>query len=82
MAIALPRFLFMGLSISQTYLINNAVGFIQSANSPSDSVNTGYGLIGAFQAASSLVARLPLFGISQRIVLVAPTRESARGATR
>src|SRR6266571_637444 len=37
---------------------------------------------GTFQAARSRVGRLPLLGISQRIVLVAPTRESASGATR
>src|SRR4029077_1435265 len=34
-----------------------------------------------FQAASSAVARLPRFGINQRIVVVAPTRASANGAT-
>ena len=37
--------------------------------------------IGAFHAASSNVARLLRFGISHRIVVVAPTRASASGAT-
>src|SRR5438477_1289100 len=37
---------------------------------------------GAFQAAKSAVAKLPLLGMNQRIVVVAPMRESVSGATK
>ncbi|KAK8096968.1 P-loop containing nucleoside triphosphate hydrolase protein [Apiospora kogelbergensis] len=42
----IPKFLGVGLMISQTFLIQDAVHYIQS--DPSDGNNDGYGLIGAF----------------------------------
>ncbi|KAK6858071.1 multidrug resistance-associated protein [Apiospora arundinis] len=41
-----PKFLVVGLMVSQTFLIQDAVHFIQS--DPSNGNNDGYGLIGAF----------------------------------
>ena len=45
--IFIPRFLYVGLSISQAYLIQDAVRFVQGSDKPG-SISTGYGLIGAF----------------------------------
>jgi ATP-binding cassette subfamily C (CFTR/MRP) protein 1 len=41
-----PKFCYVALSLSQTYLIQSAVDYVQDADS-TDS-NPGYGLIGAF----------------------------------
>lgn len=45
-SIILPRFLLVALSITQPFLINEAVNYIETSSAKSK--NTGYGLIGAF----------------------------------
>ena len=45
--IFIPRFCYVALSISQAYLIQDAVRYVQETDIPG-SINTGYGLIGAF----------------------------------
>jgi len=47
LTIYIPRFCYVALSISQTYLIQNTVEYVQGSDDPG-SVSTGYGLIGAF----------------------------------
>ncbi|KAI0124180.1 P-loop containing nucleoside triphosphate hydrolase protein [Xylariales sp. AK1849] len=46
LAVSVPKFCFVALSISQTYLIQAAVKYVEEADSPDS--NTGYGLIAAF----------------------------------
>lgn len=46
-SIALPRIGMIGLSISQPFLISNALRFLNMADGPA-TTNLGYGLIGAF----------------------------------
>ena len=45
--IFIPRFCYVALSISQVYLIQAAVGYVQGSDK-SGSISNGYGLIGAF----------------------------------
>lgn len=65
LTIYVPKLCYVGLSISQVYLIQDAIHFVQGT----DSTNTGYGLIGAFAfvyiglAVSFEVSR-HVFGIS------------------
>lgn len=44
LGIYVPKLCYAALSVSQVYLIQNAVTYVQGA----ESVNKGYGLIGAF----------------------------------
>ncbi|KAH8664569.1 ABC transporter [Xylariales sp. PMI_506] len=47
LAIVVPKLCYVGLSVSQTYLIQTTVSWVQEAESPT-SKSRGYGLIGAF----------------------------------
>ncbi|ORY71658.1 multidrug resistance-related protein [Pseudomassariella vexata] len=46
LVIAVPKFCYVGLSLTQPYLIQDVIAFVQTAETESE--NTGYGLIGAF----------------------------------
>lgn len=58
LAIYVPKLCYAALSISQVYLIQNAVTYVRGA----ESVNKGYGLIGAFAIVyTGLAVRCEMF---------------------